>query len=174
MHFPHQPEQLTAEWLTGTLRQAGVLHAAQVASFAVKPLSETLGLLGPNTIIRITYDTPEVCAPQSLFAKFALADAGHCANWRTSYVQEVLFYQNFPSGRLCPPHARISASLMTRLATSLSCWKIAVMAKSGSVSLVARLKEQGWLSQRSPNSIPHGGIIPMCHRMAGNIQKRRL
>jgi len=50
MNFPHQPEQLTAAWLTDTLRQAGVLNGANVASYEVKPLSETAGLLGQNTI----------------------------------------------------------------------------------------------------------------------------
>jgi len=95
MNFPHQPDQLTAAWLTDTLRQAGVLNGADVASFEVKPLSETAGLLGQNTIIRLAYDTPEDTAPRSLFAKFALADADKRAYWRTSYVQEVLFYQQF-------------------------------------------------------------------------------
>ena len=51
MNFPYQPEQLTAEWLTDTLRQAGVLHKARIVSFEVKLLSETAGLLGQNTII---------------------------------------------------------------------------------------------------------------------------
>lgn len=91
MNFPHQPEQLTAEWLTDTLRQAGVLNEARVESFEVKPLSETAGILGQNTIIRLAYDTPEDTAPQSLFAKFALSDAEQRAYWRTSYVQEVLY-----------------------------------------------------------------------------------
>ncbi|MCE7988813.1 MAG: DUF1679 domain-containing protein [Caldilinea sp. CFX5] len=95
MNFPHQPEHLTAGWLTDTLRQAGALHEAQVTSFEVKPISETAGLLGQNAIIRLAYDSPEDTAPPSLFAKFALADAGQRAYWRTSYVQEVLFYQRF-------------------------------------------------------------------------------
>ena len=49
MSFPYQPEQLTAEWLTDTLRQAGVLHEAQVVSFVVKPLPETAGIAGKNS-----------------------------------------------------------------------------------------------------------------------------
>ena len=93
MDFPHQPDQLTPAWLTDTLRQAGVLHKARVVSFERKPIAETAGLLGQNTIIRLTYHEPEASAPLSLFAKFALADAGQRAHWRTSYVQEVLFYQ---------------------------------------------------------------------------------
>jgi hypothetical protein len=95
VNFPYQPEQLTADWLTATLRQAGVLNEARVVSFEIKPLSETAGLLGQNKIVRLAYDTPEDTAPQSLFAKFALADPVHRANWRTSYLQEVRFYQRF-------------------------------------------------------------------------------
>jgi hypothetical protein len=41
MNFPYQPEQLTVEWLTDTLRQAGVLNGANVISFdeVIKGLS---------------------------------------------------------------------------------------------------------------------------------------
>lgn len=95
MSFPHQPDQLTAAWLTDTLREAGVLHAAHAVSFEVKPFAETAGLLGQNMIVRLAYDMPEDTAPQSIFAKFALADAEKRAGWRTSYVQEVRFYQQF-------------------------------------------------------------------------------
>jgi hypothetical protein len=41
MNFPHQPEHLTAAWLTDTLCQVGALHEARVVAFEVKPLSET-------------------------------------------------------------------------------------------------------------------------------------
>jgi hypothetical protein len=95
MNFPYQPDQLTTAWLTDTLRQAGVLDKANVVSFEVKPLSETAGLLGQNTIIRLAYDTPEASAPPSLFAKFALADVRQHVHWRTSSIQEVRFYQRF-------------------------------------------------------------------------------
>ena len=109
MNFPHQPEQLTAEWLTETLRRAGVLHAARVVSFAVKPLPEALGILGQNMIIGSACHTPEDTAPPSLFAKFALADAGLRADWRTSYRQEVHFYQRFaPWVALPTPRADFS------------------------------------------------------------------
>jgi hypothetical protein len=110
VNFPHQPEHLTAAWLTDTLRQARVLNEARVVSFEVKPLSETAGLLGQNTIIRLTYDTPEDTAPPSLFAKFALVDAENRAYWRTSYLQEVLFYQQFAQQVALPtPRAYFSA-----------------------------------------------------------------
>ena len=95
MNFPHQPAQLTAEWLTDTLRRAEALNEARVVSFEVRPFAETAGLLGQNMIIRLAYDTPDDTAPRSMFAKFALADADKRAGWRTSYVQEVLFYQRF-------------------------------------------------------------------------------
>lgn len=95
MNFPHQPDQLTAAWLTDTLRQAGVLHKARVVSFERKPISETAGLLGQNTIIRLTYDTPEASAPLSLFAKFAVSNTGLHVHLRSFYIQEVRFYQRF-------------------------------------------------------------------------------
>lgn len=110
MNFPYHPDQLTAGWLTDALRQSGVLRKAQVQSFEVKPLSETMGILGQNNIIQLAYDTPEDTAPPSIFAKFALAEADKRAIWRTSYIQEVLFYQHFaPLVALRTPRAYFSA-----------------------------------------------------------------
>lgn len=57
MNFPHQPDQLTAAWLTDTLRHAGALHEARVVSFEVEPLSDTVGIVGQNTIINLVYNT---------------------------------------------------------------------------------------------------------------------
>ena len=95
MNFPQQPEQVTAEWLTDTLRQAGVLHEARVVSFEVKPLSGIQGALAQNTIITLDYDTFEDDAPQSIFAKFASSDSERRAVLRRIYMQEVRFYQQF-------------------------------------------------------------------------------
>ena len=118
MNFPHQPDQLTAAWLTDALCAALRLHAAHVASFEVKPFAETAGLLGQNMIVRLVYDMPEDTAPQSIFAKFALADADKRAGWRTSYVQEVRFYRQFAQQVALPtPRAYFSISRNSHKAT---------------------------------------------------------
>ena len=95
MDFPYQPEQLTAEWLTDTLRQAGVLNGTHITSFEVQPLSETAGIVGQNTIIRLAYDKSDDTAPKSIFAKFALATEERRAHWQYKYINEVQFYKEF-------------------------------------------------------------------------------
>ena len=95
MNFPYEPEQLTTEWLTEILHQAGVLNRARVKSFEVKPLLGIQGTFSQNSIIAMTYDRVEKEAPQSVFAKFAKSDSQQRANIRDAYEQEVQFYQQF-------------------------------------------------------------------------------
>lgn len=95
MNFPHQPEQLTTEWLTGTLRQAGVLNGARVTAFEVQSLSETAGIIGQNTILRLDYDKGGDTAPNSIFAKFTLPSEERRTHWRNMYIKEVQFYKEF-------------------------------------------------------------------------------
>ena len=107
MNFPYQPEQLTAEWLTDTLRQAGVLNGTHITSFEVKPLSETAGIVGQNTIIRLAYDKRDDAAPKSIFAKFALATEERRTHWQYKYINEVQFYKEFAHQLdVSTPHSR--------------------------------------------------------------------
>lgn len=110
MNFPHQPEYLTAAWLTDTLRQAGVLDRASVRSFEFKPRADAIGLTSQNTIIGLTYDIYEENAPQSLFVKFAFSNSEQRAQMQVAYAQEILFYQQFAQRvRLLTPRAYFSA-----------------------------------------------------------------
>ncbi len=95
MNFPFEPEQLTVEWLTDTLRQANVLQQARIQSFEVKKLSGIQGAIAQNAIITLTYDGAESGAPRSIFAKFAQPDPERRARFRNGYEQEVRFYKDF-------------------------------------------------------------------------------
>lgn len=69
--FPMSPSELTPEWLTTRLRDAGVLHDASVRSFELSSLGEGMGMLSVLTRVALQYDRDEAGAPASLIAKFA-------------------------------------------------------------------------------------------------------
>jgi len=88
-----RPEAVSAGWLTGVLRRAGVLDTAAVVSFE----SETVGTgqMADSVRLRLRYDAAEPGAPASVVGKFTAADETSRATglaMRTSEV-EVRFYQ---------------------------------------------------------------------------------
>ncbi len=67
---PSDPQALTAEWLTGTLRAAGVLRDARVVSPGIQPISPGRGMAGRVVRLHPAYDREETGAPRNLVAKF--------------------------------------------------------------------------------------------------------
>ena len=97
MEFPGSPDSLTAEWLTGALRETGALERGRVVSFDAQVLGGAKGASGQLVRIRLTYDAgahPD--APRSLIAKFSAADPQSRAMIHALgiYEREVRFYQD--------------------------------------------------------------------------------
>ena len=71
--YPVQPEQLTNEWLTAALTDAGALTPGRsVTDFSVTNVGDGLGLLGLVMRADITYDVASpVPGPDSIVIKFA-------------------------------------------------------------------------------------------------------
>ena len=103
MTFPVEPDQLTAEWLTDQLRQAGVLGSqTAVRDFVTKSIGEGVGLLGLVVRVELTYEGPEP-GPATVVIKFAHPVAANRAiamNTRM-YEREVTFF------RLIAPHVNV-------------------------------------------------------------------
>lgn len=94
--IPGSPEALTPNWLTSTLRDAGVLRDARVASH-VATLLETQGAAGIVARVALAYDLPEHGAPPSIIAKFASPYEPIRALMHAfgGYAREVEFYRHF-------------------------------------------------------------------------------
>ncbi len=94
--IPGSPEALTPAWLTATLRAAGVLREARVASHVSTPL-EAQGAAAVVERIALTYDGPEREAPRSIIAKFASPHGPIRALMHAfgGYAREVEFYRHF-------------------------------------------------------------------------------
>jgi hypothetical protein len=92
--YPTQPDQLTPEWLTIALRNAGVLGDANVTGLTTTPVGEGIGMLGVIARAELTYDR-ETEAPASVVAKFATPIEGNRAIAMAfrMYEREIHFYR---------------------------------------------------------------------------------
>lgn len=102
MHEPailDSPAELSAEWLTAALRDAGVLGTGAVCGFEAEPLGEGVGVLGQLVRLRLDYDGDAAEAPHTLIAKFPATAAenrfvGHSMG---HYAGELDFYERVAS-----------------------------------------------------------------------------
>lgn len=88
-----RPEDLSAEWLTARLSEAGLLSGSSVQRFHVEPVGT--GQMADSFRIRLELDPPLSPAPASVVGKFTAADEqsrSTALSMRTSEV-EVRFYQ---------------------------------------------------------------------------------
>lgn len=70
MTLPANEEQITAEWLTTALRDAGALPAGEVTSVRGERIAEGVGLMGRLARLTLEYAGADDDAPRSLIAKF--------------------------------------------------------------------------------------------------------
>jgi hypothetical protein len=85
--FPHQPEDITAEWLAEKV-------GAPVSSFELEQIGVGVGLLG--RLYRVTL-TGDDTTPKTVVAKFPTLDEGARANVATPlgfYANEIAFYRD--------------------------------------------------------------------------------
>lgn len=97
-NFPAQPEQLTNEWLTTTLRASGALAGdREVSGFEVTPVGSGTGLLGMVMRIHLQYagGAPGT-EPASLVVKFSHpVEANRAIAMNTNmYAREVSFFHD--------------------------------------------------------------------------------
>ncbi len=96
--FPVQPEQLTNEWLTTALTNAGVLDAGRsVTEFTITNVGAGIGLLGLVVRVHLVYDgSGSAPGPESIVIKFATpVDANRAIAMNTRmYEREVTFFNS--------------------------------------------------------------------------------
>ncbi len=96
--FPAQPEELTNEWLTTALTDAGALTPGrQVTGFSVTNVGAGIGLLGLVVRVSLEYDgDPPAPGPESIVVKFATpVEANRAVAMNTRmYEREVTFFNN--------------------------------------------------------------------------------
>ncbi len=74
--FPRTLQDITPEWLTGVLRQGGVLSTARVSKILGEPVGIGLGFMSAMQRLSIDYAGDAPGAPTQLIAKLAPADPG--------------------------------------------------------------------------------------------------
>ena len=94
--MPARPRELSAEWLSACLRDAGVLVASErVVDFELERIGVGRGFAGQIARVRLRYEPARVDAPATLIAKFATEHAGTREMMRSldGYAREVRFYR---------------------------------------------------------------------------------
>ncbi len=92
--IPADIGELTPEWVTAALRQAGHVRAASVTHVDCEAIGEGRGFTGSVVRLRLEYDIPEDGAPKSLVAKLPSPDAAIRAQLSSLgvYERELGFY----------------------------------------------------------------------------------
>ncbi len=93
--FPTSPADLTDEWLTNALHDAGATDRGRVISHDIKVIGEGVGFMGQLGKLNLAYDVSEPGAPASLIAKFPAAAPENraIAMYFHFYEREVSFYR---------------------------------------------------------------------------------
>lgn len=110
--IPAAPAELTTDWVTTTLRAAGVLPVGRVVGFDVAPLSGGgTGLMGDTVRLRLRYDDAG-SGPASVIAKFPTEDRQNRALLEQfdAYAREILFYENYSHRVPVPTPAYMGAA----------------------------------------------------------------
>jgi hypothetical protein len=94
LEIPADVGGITPDWLTGCLRDGGVVEQARVVSIDVRPVGFK-GMTGQISQLLISYDQNEHGVPSSLVAKFSEPDPNGRAVVHSMgfYEREVRFYQ---------------------------------------------------------------------------------
>lgn len=94
MKIPSAVQDVTPEWLTQALREAGIIDRASVSSLDIQ-LFEGQGFVGQVARVVLRYDQLEEGAPGSLIVKLPSADETRRADVarRGLYEREIRFYE---------------------------------------------------------------------------------
>jgi hypothetical protein len=114
--IPASPAELTPEWVTTVMRDAGVLPNGRVRLVTVRPLSGGgTGFTGDTVRVLLEYeDAPD--APSSVIAKFPTTDRPTRGMLEAfdAYAREIRFYQRYAHRLPCPTPAYLGADYDTK------------------------------------------------------------
>jgi len=96
MGVPADTDEITPDWLTAALREAGAIDHARVTSIQSGPVGH-MGMTGQLYRLGISYDKAELGAPRSLLAKFSARHPEVRATVHSMgfYEREIGFYREF-------------------------------------------------------------------------------
>ena len=102
--IPAGPDEVTSEWLTQSLRSAGMIARARIESFGWERIGQGQGFVGQLSRLRLEYETVEEGAPSSIVGKFSSAEPDIRMLTFPLNEREVRFYQEIaPKSELRTP-----------------------------------------------------------------------
>ena len=103
------PERIDPNWMTGALRQAGVIGQSRVTDIVARPVGN--GLVGDSFRFELGYDRDEPGAPASVVGKFPAKDPASrkSGSDHVLYLSEVSFYRQIAhTVAICTPRAYVA------------------------------------------------------------------
>lgn len=116
--IPTRIDELTSEWLTRALREAGVLREARVVEVEQEVLSDGQGFMGQVVRLHLGLDRPENGVPATLIAKIPTPIGANRAigELMGAYEREIFFYADLASRvAVRTPRAYFSAMGASRI-----------------------------------------------------------
>ena len=95
--IPQTAQELSSDWFTDALRNAGAVESARVTSFALSAPSSGEGFTGQTFRVDLDWDRLEEGAPAAVLLKFPSADSGNrgLVEKDGAYDRELDFYERF-------------------------------------------------------------------------------
>ncbi len=95
-YIPESLAELTPEWLTGALRESGVLREARVTGVESEVLGVGQGFIGEVARLTLRYDQKEDAAPETLIVKLPTSTDTNrgLGNLGGLYEREIRFYRD--------------------------------------------------------------------------------
>ncbi|MBT4159781.1 MAG: phosphotransferase [Gammaproteobacteria bacterium] len=92
---PFSLNDITAEWLTNSLRESGVIGEESVSAFEMKPVGEAAGFNGEVVILSLSYSEPLSEAPKTMVMKIPTALKNRILGQTLGlYEKEIRFYRD--------------------------------------------------------------------------------
>lgn len=110
-NIPASPEDLTPDWVTSVMRDAGALPTGRVSALEVMAITDGgTGFTGDTVRVRLEYEGAEG-APTTVVAKFPTANhqtRGMLEQF-DAYAREIRFYRSFAHRMPCPTPTYLGA-----------------------------------------------------------------
>ena len=110
IEFPNTPQDISANWLTDVLRQAGAITSAAVKEVEIQTIAVGQGFTTQIGRLTVQYDCPDSQAPRSMIVKVPTLHEATRQAVAAGYEREVRFYDQLPPHiPLRVPHCYFSA-----------------------------------------------------------------
>ncbi len=148
---PPHPEQVTPDWLTGVLRDAGALVRSRVRSVRTASIGGVKGFSSQLVRFELGYDLPEEGAPSCLVGRFSFLENqmlffGGFSETETRFYAEMAAHPSFAAPRCFHSTVNVEAGVAVQILEDVSHLRAPDLVAGCEVADVERVVEQlAWM-----------------------------